>query len=84
MPYVAPKHFLASKTIRFNGVLIALSAFLVALPSTIQTPPFSTIVGMLPQHWRDIIAAVISLIAAWNVVLRLVTKGPVTVTKQAD
>jgi hypothetical protein len=77
MPYVMPKPFTESKMVRFNGLLLAFATFLAAAPETMQQPQIAAVIAMLPEHWRRVIASVIAVVAALNLILRLFTKGPV-------
>jgi hypothetical protein len=72
-----PKPHISSKTLQFNGVLLAIAGFLATLPQFATTPPFDAILASLPEDVRVWVSAVLGLVAAVNVVLRLATKQPV-------
>jgi hypothetical protein len=72
-----PKPHISSKTLQFNGVLLAISTFLATLPQFAATPPFDSILAALPENVRVWVSAVLGLVSAVNIILRLVTKQPV-------
>ena len=78
MPYVMPKPFTRSRTVQFNAILIAIATFLATINDAAQSPAVAPVVAALPEHWRHVIAAVLGVVGSIGLLLRVITRSPVS------